>query len=79
MFVAGKRAKPVIMFGVDSLSTQDRIRYRIPRPSNGRYVLSKASGTADRATHRWTARRTSGRVKINRECGRITHYELIND
>lgn len=65
MFVAGKRAKPVIMFGVDSLNTHDRIRYRILRPSNGRYVLLKASGV-DRATHR-TARRTSGRVKINRD------------
>lgn len=28
VFVGSKRAKPLIMFGVDSLSTQSRIRYR---------------------------------------------------
>lgn len=58
VFVAGKRAKPVIMFGVDSLSTQGRIRILRVRQTGVMYP------SRDRTTH---GQQDEQAVKINRD------------
>lgn len=62
VFVGSKRAKPLIMFDVDSLSTQSRIRYRSCVRQRGVMYFSRLRWTAESTRQKGEA---SMRVEAN--------------